>query len=331
MHITAYAHTNIALIKYWGKLDGVCNLPAVGSLSLTLDNFGTQTTVERIDAAQDQVSIPLADAASHARVIQFLDLVRTLARSSQRCRVVSRNDVPTAAGLASSASAFAALALAATKAFGLELSPAELSRLARIGSGSAARSILGGFAHMPPGSVGDAACYAHSITPAPHLDVALLVIPCAEGPKSLSSREGMRHTQATSPYYPVWVATHSADLTAAIQAVEKGDLIILGERMEHSTLKMHATLLAADPGFCYASSTTLAALQAVKALRAQGHACYFTMDAGPHVKVLCEGAAASSLQQHLFDHMLQAGLPPKGPILRAHPGKAAHLLPKVSA
>ena len=298
MPVTAYAHTNIALVKYWGKRDDGgrgLNLPAVGSLSLTLDRFGTETTVELAPGhASDALTLDgtSRSGAELGRVTSFLDLVRQAAGKSDRVHVSSRNDVPTAAGLASSASGFCALAFAASRAFGLTLDERALSILARRGSGSAARSVFGGFVQLHLGTREDGEdCFAEQVPAA--LEARLVVVRCATGPKEVSSTFGMGHAQRTSPYFPAWVATHPADLVDAHAALAHGDLAKLGEVMEHSTLKMHATTFAARPPFFYWTPTTLAALAAVREVRARGTGAWATMDAGPHVKVLCAPADAA--------------------------------------
>ena len=295
--VTAYAHTNIALVKYWGKRSGAwpgLNLPAVGSLSLTLDRFGTETTVSLDDGLADDVFVldgVEVGAGEAKKVSVFLDRVRVLSKSTAKARVQSRNDVPTAAGLASSASAFAALALAATQAFDLRLDDKALSRLARQGSGSAARSIFGGFVRLHKGERDDGGdCFAEPLTSS--LDVRLVVVRTVAGKKDTGSTDGMEHTAETSPYFKAWVDTHDDDLVDATAALLAGDLPKLGEVMEHSTLKMHATTLAARPGFFYFQPATIAVLLTVRALRKSGVGCWATMDAGPHVKVLCAPADA---------------------------------------
>jgi diphosphomevalonate decarboxylase len=323
---TAYAHTNIALVKYWGKRAGSgpgLNLPAVGSLSLTLDRFGTETTVAPLDDdAHDRFVLGghAVEAGEAAKVSLFLDRVRALAGSRARALVTSRNDVPTAAGLASSASAFAALALAATRAYGVDVDARALSQLARMGSGSAARSIFGGFVELHRGVLDDGSdCYAEPL-PAPSFDARLVVVRCGEGKKDTGSTVGMEHTAQTSPYFRAWVDTHAADLDDARAALARSDLAKLGEVMEHSTLKMHATTLAARPGFFYFQPTTIAALLAVKALRARGTGAWATMDAGPHVKVLCASADADDVANEL------RGVPGVRGVDVAAPGPAARVL-----
>ena len=294
----AYAHTNIALIKYWGKLPGHLNLPATGSLSLTLENFGTQTTLSFIEAAQDIFVLNNQEQTGEPllRVQRFLDIVRALGKSDRRCLVDSRNDVPTSSGLASSASGFAALSLAANQHYALNLNPVDLSQLARVGSGSAARSIFGGFVYMHPGTpVDKTGGYAEALATDPALDIRLIVVQCANTCKEISSRAGMLHTSNTSPYYPTWLATHAKDLEEATRAAMEGDFKTLGELTEHSTLKMHACMLAAKPGFWYFEPLTIAVMNKVKALRNDGVNCYFTMDAGPHVKVLCKAQHAEDI------------------------------------
>lgn len=330
--VTAYAHTNIALVKYWGKRAGATaglNLPAVGSLSLTLDRFGTETTVvvlDGVDGDTDHFTLDGADvsAGEATKVFRFLDRVRALAGRSERARVTSTNHVPTAAGLASSASAFAALALSATRAYGVDLDDKGLSQLARMGSGSAARSIFGGFVELHKGERDDGAdCFAEPLSTS--LAVRLVVVRCGVGKKETGSTDGMDLTSSTSPYFAPWVETHPQDLRDARAALAAADLPKLGEVMEHSTLKMHATTLAARPGFFYFQPVTIAVLLAVRALRGQGVGCWATMDAGPHVKVLC-----APEQADVVATSLQAVAGVVGVDVCA-PGPAAHVSGPVSA
>ncbi len=215
----ARAGTNIALVKYWGKRDAALNLPATGSLSLTLAELGTTTEVRFLESAGaapgdhllgDSVSIDgrPAEAAFATRVSRFLDWCGPRAGLRAPAEVSTVNTVPTAAGLASSASGFAALALAASRAAGLELSPAELSALARQGSGSAARSIFGGFVEMAAGTRADGSdAVAHPLPEAADWPLRLVVALTATGPKAIGSTAAMDRTAATSPYYAAWLAS----------------------------------------------------------------------------------------------------------------------------
>ncbi len=300
---TAVAGTNIALCKYWGKRDAALNLPATGSLSLTLAEMGTRTTV-RFGGVSGGDRVRLggapADQRFAFRVSQFLDVVRKQAGISDAAEVVTENSVPTAAGLASSASGFAALALAASRAAGLMLAPPALSGLARLGSGSAARSIFGGFVEMARGERADGGdAVAHVIDDAGAWDLRMVVAVTATGPKPLGSTAAMERTARTSPFYAAWVTGCDADLADARAAIAARDLDALGRVAERSALRMHATALAADPAIVYWNGATLAAMNTVLELRAQKVAAYFTIDAGPHVKVLCAAADAARVAEAL--------------------------------
>ena len=304
----ARACANIALVKYWGKRDARLNLPAAGSLSLTLDALVTTTQVAFDPGlSADELVLDGAPAkpAELARTSEFLDLVRAAAHIATRARVVSKNEFPTASGLASSASGYAALAVAASHAAGLALSARELSILARRGSGSAARSVFGGFVRMHAGDAaaahpGDGAdgsdAFAEPLR-SPLADQVRMVIAIVGGgaPKSHGSRDAMDHTAQTSPLYRGWLELVPRDLAAAEAALAAGDLEQLGAITEANALAMHASAIAARPAVIYWQPATLAALAEVRALRAAGRAAWATMDAGPHVKVLTTAGEAAAV------------------------------------
>jgi diphosphomevalonate decarboxylase len=285
---TATAGINVALVKYWGKRDAARNLPAVGSLSLTLDRPGTRTTVRfDPDLAADRFVLD-DDEADPARVTALLDEVRARAGLAWRADVRSENTVPTAAGLASSASGFAALGLAAWAAAGLARDDAALADIVRRGSGSAPRSLLGGFVELDR----ETGAVAPLLAPEAW-DVRMVVAQTTPGPKDVGSRAGMARSAESSPYFAAWVESHAADMDAARRAIEARDLASLGEVMEHSTLKMHACMLATRPPLIYWRPATLAGIEVVRGLRSGGERiAWFTCDAGPHVKALCAAADA---------------------------------------
>jgi diphosphomevalonate decarboxylase len=286
--VTARACANIALVKYWGKRDVELNLPATGSLSLTLDALVTETTVRFDPTLASDVLVLDGKFADASRVTPFLDLVRTMAQIETRAHVVSANEFPTASGLASSASGFAALALAATKAASLSLEPRELSRLARRGSGSAARSIFGGFARMHAGTAADGSDAFATPVPSPLLDNVRMVIAIVERgkPKKHGSSDAMEHCAATSPLYPGWLSCVPGDLEAAEAALALGDLRKLGEVTEDNALAKHAAAIASRPAIIYWHPATVMLLLLVHKLQEEGIGAWPTMDAGPHVKVL---------------------------------------------
>jgi diphosphomevalonate decarboxylase len=295
---TAVAHPNIALAKYWGKRDYGANLPAVPSLSVTLAGMATTTTVTFDPELQaDELTLGGAPAAEvpMRRVVEMLDRVRVAARIGHFARVVSANDFPTAAGLASSASAFAALAIAATAAAGLELTPEAASDLARRSSVSAARSIFGGFVELPAGQPGDEVLSARPVAPADHWAIQIVVVVCREGPKEVSSSDGMRHTARTSPYFPAWVETAPALFAQVREGLLQLDLEQLGAAAEQSALMMHAAAIAAAPGVIYWKGATVEALEEVRRLRRSGVEAFATIDAGPHVKVITTAEEAPAV------------------------------------
>ncbi len=313
----ARAHPNLALAKYWGKLEREGNFPAVPSLSVTLGGLSTTTRV-RFDAALTADRLVLNGAAVSGtellRAVKMMDRVRASAGSSLRAEIVSDNDFPTASGIASSASGFAALALAASRAAGVDWDAARVSSEARESSASAARSVFGGFVELAAGTPS-----ARQVAPAGHMDLVVFVCVAGEGKKkAVSSSEGMRRTAARSPYYRAWLdmaPRNFADLRAALLAK---DFEKLGELAEASALAMHASAIAA--GVVYFGSVSLEGLTLVQRLREEGTAAYATMDAGPHLKVLTREADAAKVRAAL------ASLANVSRIIESRPGGAAEIV-----
>lgn len=319
----ARARSNIALVKYWGKRQQRLNLPAVGSLSITLDGLSSETSVT-FDAALDQDDFVLDGerrADQLARVSQCLDILRGIAGTQQCAHVESTNNFPTAAGLASSASGFAALVAAADSALGLELSARELSILARRGSGSAARSIFGGFVEMHLGSAEDGTdCYAEPVLDPQDWPLEVVVAITAQGRKAVSSGSGMARSAESSPYYAQWVATHATDMGAARTAIAQRDFEMLASVSEASCLKMHAAAMATAPPLIYWNGVTVECIHAVTAMRRNGVPVFFTIDAGPQLKAVCEPAVVDTVRAELAAvpgvlETLQCGLGPGVEIL----------------
>lgn len=298
---TAKAHTNIALVKYWGKKDQELIIPQTDSLSLTLNEFYTTTTVNFDNhltsdlVAIDQQTLSKKEAK---KVVHVLDIVRQLSGIKAFARVESINHVPTAAGLASSASAFAALAGAASTAAGLNLSNRDLSRLARRGSGSATRSIYGGLVEWQKG-IDDASSFAQPILENVDFPIEMLAVLVDTKKKKVSSRSGMQSSVETSPYYDAWRQVVANDMIAIKQAIKAKDIDQIGHIAEENALRMHALTFSADPGFTYFNGETLTIIKAVEDLRNQGVNCYYTMDAGPNVKVIYDQGNRSKIVEEL--------------------------------
>ncbi|MFC0265709.1 diphosphomevalonate decarboxylase [Alloscardovia macacae] len=302
----ARAHTNIALIKYWGKRDDVLYLPTSTSLSFTLSSLYTDTCVRFVDGAAEDVLVldgEVQDAASTAKVTRVVDLFRTrygvgdsaagaaFGADAPRVRVESHNHVPTAAGLASSSSGFAALAFALRALFeerypdAPRMSDTELSTFARRGSGSATRSIFGGFVEWVYGTGSDDSV-AVPVDDA-QWDVAMVLVALSTQKKKISSTYGMKHTAETSAFYPLWREVSEKDLDEVRAGIRERDIDRVGAAMEANCMKFHATMFAANPPFTYLTSRSLEVIEYIQELRAQGLSVYYTMDAGPNVKVLC--------------------------------------------
>lgn len=325
MEAAARANTNIALIKYWGKRDEKLFLPMNSSISITLDQFFTTTTVQFCEHLTTDVFVlnhHLAEKDETLKVSRFLDRIRQLARMKLFALVTSTNNVPTAAGLASSASGFAALAAAATKALGLDIEKKELSKLARQGSGSACRSIFGGFVEWQKGVLADGEdSFARPILLGEDWKLSILSVIVASKEKKISSREGMKRTVDTSPFYSGWLGTVEKDIETAKKAISNRDLDMLGTVVEANALKMHATMLGANPPFMYWQSGTMDAINLIQNLRGQGISAYFTIDAGPNVKVLCLQKDAQLIREKLLT------LPAVQNVLICHPGSGVSYLP----
>lgn len=313
---TAIACSNIALAKYWGKADVAANLPAVPSLSITLDALRTKTTV-RFDPSLKGDRLLLDGAAQTGRelgrVSKLLDGVRTESGAQLYAEVNSHNDFPTASGLASSASGFAALALAARAAAGLDCALPQVSAVARAASASAGRSVFGGYVVLE--SAGHAAL---PFLPGEHFPLVMLVTVLTQQPKAVSSTQAMQLTAQSSPYYPSWVAHAPAVFAQVKSALQQRDMQALGDAVEHSALAMHATMMAAQPGIVYLQPQTLRVMNRVRELRAQGVPAFFTMDAGPHVKVLTVPEHSQRLEAELKDITDVVRVIPSGPGPDAH-------------
>ncbi|HET7359604.1 MAG TPA: diphosphomevalonate decarboxylase [Rhodanobacteraceae bacterium] len=329
MIATAQAQPNIALVKYWGKRDAALNLPSTGSLSVTLDSLWTRTQVA-FDAAlgRDELSLNgAAHPAALARASACLDVLRAQAGSHAHARIQTRNNFPTGAGLASSASGFAALVLAASHALGLDLDRRALSILARRGSGSAARSLFGGFVTMAAGRRDDGAdAYAEPLLDAAQWPLTVVVAVTSREAKAVGSTAGMESSRRTSPFYASWLAGADADLAAARAAVLARDFAALAEVSEASCLKMHAVMLSSRPGLLYWSGATVDCLHRIRALRErEGLAVFFTVDAGPQVKAVCLPADAARVAAALGE------VPGVDSVLTSALGEGARLIPAVAA
>lgn len=281
----AFAPSNIALVKYWGKRDSELNLPLTSSLSVSLDDLGTHTSIEM--AGQDEVilngEILAADHSFTQRLTQYLDLFRP---QNTFFKVDTKNNIPTAAGLASSASGFAALTKALDQLFDWKLDTRRLSLLARVGSGSACRSLETGFVKWHGGEQADGLdSYAEAL-PQQWLDlrVGLLMVDASQKP--MSSREAMIKTRETAKRYQQWPERVATDLPKLEQAIIDNNFERLGQIAENNALEMHACMEDAQPPISFSTEETVNLRKAIWKMRAAGIKVYFTQDAGPNLKCL---------------------------------------------
>ncbi len=301
MKATAVANSNIALVKYWGKRDEKLILPWNSNISVALDGLFTKTTVE-FDRALPKDMFILGGVEQEGeeaqRVLETLDLIRQMSGSNLKAKVQSLNSFPTAAGLASSASGAAALVLAASAAAGLKLSKKELSILARRNSGSGSRSVEGGFVEWIKGEKADGSdSYGKQLFDEKHWpEFRILTTIVTSKAKPIKSRAGMKQSVATSPLYKGWLESVEADLQAVREGIKKKDVTKVGEAAEHNALKMHAVMMSTKPAIIYWLPETIAVMSAVKGLRESGKKCWFTMDAGPQVKVVCLESEAQAIK-----------------------------------
>lgn len=285
---SAFAPANIALCKYWGKRDEELNLPVTSSLSISLGHLGTTTRLHPISGTSDEISLngqPVAAREKFAKALSaYLDLFRPA--PDFFFRVETKNTIPTAAGMASSASGFAALVLALNALFDWQLPANHLSILARLGSGSACRSVLTGFVEWLAGTEEDGMDSHAKQVPGVWSDLRLGVLKISEKEKEISSRKAMRDTRQTSALYESWPAKVEHDMARVKEAIATHDFDLLGRTAESNALAMHATGLAAWPPVLFWLPETIATMRKIWNLRGNGLPLYFTMDAGPNVKLL---------------------------------------------
>ncbi len=284
----AFAPSNIALCKYWGKRNQTLNLPMTSSLSISLGEKGSKATITILDKDQDDIYLndkQISNEHNFAKkLIAYLDLFRT--EQNHHFHVDTHSNIPIAAGLASSASGFASIIMALNDLFQWQCTQQELSILARLGSGSACRSVYQGFVEWQCGTTEDGMdSYAIPLDNTwPELRIGLLIFSAQQKP--ISSRQAMQQTIETSKLYQAWPDTVVRDFANIKQAIHAKDFQQLGYAAETNALAMHATMQAAWPPIMYSSEQTIAAMNKVWQLRQEGIEVYFTQDAGPNLKLL---------------------------------------------
>lgn len=307
---TVRAGSNIAFIKYWGVSDPAINLPLNNSISMTLADAYTMTTVAWDDGSgevvggeplqHDQIMLDgkLLIGASTERLVAHLDRLRKRAGVDLYARVESRNNFPMASGIASSASGFSALTVAGTKALGLELDPAELSAIARCGSGSASRSILGGFVEWEQGTDHESSA-AHQLYDETHWNLYDIVAVVSSAEKRVSSASG--HVIAhSSPLLDGRISSLDTALEEVRAAIETRDLERLGPVIEQDAMAMVSVMMTSSPSLLYWQPGTIELIHIVRDWREENLPVYFTVDAGPNVHLMCEEPSVDAVCERLL-------------------------------
>lgn len=297
---TAIAPSNIAFTKYWGKKDEVLRLPENGSVSMSLSNLLTTTTVKFSGKYEkDEIIINgggLEDDEAQ-RAIKHLDRVRKMANIDLKAKVVSNNNFPTGTGLSSSASGFAALTLAASKAAGLNLSEKELSILARQGSGSACRSIPGGFVEWLDGDISETSV-AIQIFPPNHWAITDIVVVVSEGKKEVSTSLGQQSAQS-SPFMEVRLSRMKEKNDLVKKLIKDKNFTEFGELLEAEALELHSIMLTQRPALIYWTPGTLRIMKLVGHWRQEGLPVYFTINTGQDIHLICEGKNVDKVKTKL--------------------------------
>ncbi len=297
--VTAFAPVNIALIKYWGKRNEILNLPVTDSLSISLTNLGTTTELS-VNNNKDTVFLNDKKIDEHSdffnRIVNFVDLFRP--DPEFYFTVKTKNDIPTNAGLASSASGFCALTNALNKLFSWNLDHQHMSIIARLGSGSACRSIENGFVYWHAGkqqdgmdSYGETLSYKWS-----ELTIGILTV--SDKPKVISSRKAMSLTSKTSLLYKNWSERISHDLKSLLGSLKEKDMKRFGEITESNALSMHATMLDTKPPILYWLPETVQYMREIWNLRENGISVYFTIDAGPNIKLIFDKKDSNTIKKY---------------------------------
>lgn len=303
MKCTAIANSNIALIKYWGKADEKLFLPTNSNLSITLDGLNSHTTVEFSSGyKEDMVNIDGKDMEGEKRekVVKQLNLIRSIANSNLKANIVSRNNFPSAAGMASSASGFAALTVAACASLGMKLDKKQLSIISRQGSGSSCRSIYGGYVEWIKGNKSEDS-YAVQIAERDYLDMRDIIAIVEQEEKKVGSRAGMAETIKTCPLYKSRVNAAEGNLLKIKKAIIERDFSEIGKITEFDCLLMHATMITTIPTLLYWSPETIKIIKLIQEWREEGLESYFTIDAGPNVHILSLPENAKEIEKRLME------------------------------
>tara|TARA_B100001250_G_scaffold386836_1_gene383697 strand:+ start:319 stop:1284 length:966 start_codon:yes stop_codon:yes gene_type:complete len=291
--VTAIAHPNFALVKYWGKADSVSNKPAMSSISLTIDTLTSTTKISRNQGSSENIWMLNGEEQNNlARINPVLKYLNNISRNNYGCIIKSENNFPTSAGLASSASGIASLVIAYNQFFKLSMNFDQLVEASMIGSGSAPRSLLGGFVIL---NVEDQVT-SQTILEPEEWPLSIIICITDEKEKIVSSREGMEISRKTSPLYQSWLDSNKEDIQIAKSAIAENNLRRLGEVAEKNCYLMHEVMRTSSPKIRYMTENTNNCIKQIKTIRKEGVDLFFTVDAGPQVKIVCKTEDKDSIK-----------------------------------
>ena len=296
--VTAIAHPNFALIKYWGKADSRSNIPAMSSISLTIDSLTSTTRISiNTDSTENIWTLNGKDQDDLGRINPVLKYLNNISRNNFGCIIKSENNFPTSAGLASSASGIASLVIAYNKLFRLDVSFDQLLKASMIGSGSAPRSLLGGFVFL---NIEEQPSIKTIMEPE-EWPLSMIICITDDKEKIISSREGMEISRKTSSFYQSWLDSNKADIQIAKSAIAEKNIKSLGEVAEKNCFLMHKVMKTSSPQLNYMTERTNNCIKEIKATREDGAELFFTVDAGPQVKIVCKPEDKELIKDRLID------------------------------
>ena len=312
---TAIAHPNFALVKYWGKEDSSQNRPAMSSISVTVDSMYSKTKIfNNSQSNRHQLFINGVEESDLSKILPSLEYLSKFSKSDDYLVIQSQNNFPTSSGLASSASGIASFVTAYEAHYGLNLEANQKVESCLLGSGSAPRSLIGGFVLMDQNN--NFRCTQILKKPDWPLDVLICIV--SKEQKKISSREGMEISKKTSPIYKDWLDINGKHINLALNAIKEKDMIGLQNVTEENCKMMHNVMETSVPSISYMTDVTHSCLLQIENLRSSGHKLFYTIDAGPQVKIICDPKSTETIKEKIIDRtdiidIIHAGLggPPK--------------------
>jgi len=294
--VTAIAHPNFALIKYWGKADSIQNIPAMSSISLTVDTLASTTQISQQPEVQENIWELNGERQSDlGQILPTLDYLSEVGEVKEPCLIQSDNNFPTAAGLASSASGVASIVVAYNRFFDLGLTNKQMTKAAMLGSGSAPRSLLSGLVLLDVENQFD----CQTLAEPNQWPLSVVVCITDDKRKTVSSREGMEISRKTSPLYESWLKVNASHIEQAKKAINERNLRALGQVSEESCKQMHEVMRTSNPSINYMTNKTIDCINAIEGIRSSGFDLFHTVDAGPQVKIICKTEDSGLIQKRI--------------------------------